>query len=125
SNRVSILLGNGDGTFQPHVDHSTAFVVGGLSEQLAVADFNNDGAPDIAAADQFANSVSLFMNSAVPTLFPAILNFGAHDPGVPSSPLTSTLTNVGTAQLNNLVPAVSPTDYSMASDCGSSLAMGA
>jgi hypothetical protein len=126
SNRVSILLGNGDGTFQPHVDHSTAFLVGGLSEQLAVADFNNDGAPDIAAADQFANSVSLFMNSAVPTLFPASLDFGAHNLGVPSSPITSTLANVGTAPLNNLAPpVVSPADYSMASDCGSGLAMGA
>jgi len=124
SNRVSIMLGNGDGTFQPHVDHGTVFVNGGLSEQLAVADFNNDGVPDIAAADQFANFVSLFLNSAVPTLFPASLNFGANDLGVPSAPQTSTLTNVGSAPLNNLAPPVVSTDYSMTSDCGTSLAVG-
>ena len=125
SNRISILLGNGDGTFKPHVDHSAAFILGGFTEQLGIADFNNDGAPDIAAADQIANSLSLFMNSATPALFPATLDFGAHDLGVPSLPLTSTLTNVGTAPINNMTPPVASGDYSMASDCGTSLAMGA
>jgi uncharacterized protein (DUF2141 family) len=40
---VGVLLGNGDGTFQP----VTAFDSGGESFSLAVADVNNDGKPDI------------------------------------------------------------------------------
>jgi hypothetical protein len=39
---VSVLWGNGDGTFQPHVDYAG----GGFSINLA--DFNQDGALDIA-----------------------------------------------------------------------------
>ena len=44
SSTVSALLGNGDGTFQPHVDYPT-----GLGpESVVVADFNHDGKPDLA-----------------------------------------------------------------------------
>jgi hypothetical protein len=41
---VSILLGNGDGTFQPHHDIAGAPNAG----TIAVGDFNRDGNPDIA-----------------------------------------------------------------------------
>jgi hypothetical protein len=41
---VSILLGNGDGTFQPHHDIAGA----PNANSIAVGDFNRDGNPDIA-----------------------------------------------------------------------------
>ena len=44
--QVSILKGNGDGTFQSGVTSD----VGGVPTSLAVSDFNNDGLPDIAAS---------------------------------------------------------------------------
>jgi hypothetical protein len=44
---VSILLGNGDGTFQNQVNFET----GGGSSGLAVGDFNRDGIPDLAVAN--------------------------------------------------------------------------
>ena len=44
SNTISIFLGNGNGTFQPHVDYAT----GTGPWDLAVADFNNDGKLDLA-----------------------------------------------------------------------------
>jgi hypothetical protein len=44
---VSVLLGNGDGTFQT-VKHYTA---GLRSEALAVGDFNGDGIPDLAVGN--------------------------------------------------------------------------
>lgn len=43
SDLMSILLGNGDGTFQPSHD----FVVGPGMNQIAVGDFNRDGAKDL------------------------------------------------------------------------------
>ncbi|HZS27446.1 MAG TPA: VCBS repeat-containing protein [Candidatus Angelobacter sp.] len=43
---VSILLGNGDGTFQPHHDIAGAPNAG----SIAVGDFNRDGNPDIATS---------------------------------------------------------------------------
>ena len=45
---VSILLGNGDGTFQPHVDYATG--VGAYS--VAVGDFNGDGKLDLAISNE-------------------------------------------------------------------------
>ncbi len=44
---VSVLLGNGDGTFQAHADYPT----NGDSQGVAVGDFNNDGNPDLVAAN--------------------------------------------------------------------------
>ncbi len=44
---VSVLLGNGDGTFQPHVDYGA-----GVDPVVAVADFNRDGSLDLAVASQ-------------------------------------------------------------------------
>src|SRR5207245_10733102 len=44
---ISILLGNGDGTFQPGV----YYAAGGGAKALVVADFNSDGKPDLAVGD--------------------------------------------------------------------------
>jgi hypothetical protein len=53
---VTILLGNGDGTFQPPVDYAA-----GVGPQgLVVGDFNRDGIPDLAVA----NTASPAGNSA-------------------------------------------------------------
>lgn len=66
SSSVSVLLGNGDGTFQPKLDFATP----GFSYCVATGDLNRDGAPDLAVANRFANSVSVFLNrSRVPSLF--------------------------------------------------------
>jgi FG-GAP-like repeat len=45
---VSVLLGNGDGTFAPKTDLATA----DHPDAVAVADFNRDGKPDLAVAAQ-------------------------------------------------------------------------
>jgi hypothetical protein len=53
SANVSVLLGNGDGTFQSAVTYAS----GGQSTlAVAVADFNGDGKPDLVTASECANS---------------------------------------------------------------------
>ncbi len=48
SGTVSILLGNGDGTFRPPVDYSTGLDT--TPDAIAVGDFNGDGRLDLAVA---------------------------------------------------------------------------
>lgn len=54
SGNVSILLGNGDGTFQPAVNYGT-----GQGGAAVPGDFNGDGKLDIAAAVRTAASISI------------------------------------------------------------------
>src|SRR5262249_35728038 len=58
---ISVLLGNGDGTFQPHQE----FLAGNSPSlySLAVADFNDDGKPDVVVTQPDANSLSLLLGN--------------------------------------------------------------
>lgn len=58
-NTVSILLGNGDGTFQPQ----KTFATGSQPSAICAADFNNDGRTDLAVTNQAANTVSIFLGN--------------------------------------------------------------
>jgi hypothetical protein len=53
---VSILLGNGDGSFQPHVDYPV-----GSPSGVAVGDFNGDGKQDLAVAN--GDSVAILLGN--------------------------------------------------------------
>ncbi len=55
SGTVSVLLGNGNGTFQGHVDYAT----GEYPEGVAVGDFNNDGNLDLVVGNDQSVSVLL------------------------------------------------------------------
>jgi uncharacterized repeat protein (TIGR02543 family) len=58
---VSILLGNGDGTFQPAVN----FGAGTTPLSVAVGDFNGDGKQDLAVANNGSNNVSILLRNCV------------------------------------------------------------
>jgi uncharacterized protein (UPF0548 family) len=53
SGGVEVLLGNGDGTFQPPVSYSSG---GYQAESIAVADVNGDDKPDLLVANECASS---------------------------------------------------------------------
>src|SRR5439155_1298688 len=59
---VVVLLGNGDGTFQP----ALPFTVGTNPESVVVGDFNRDGKLDLAVANFHSNSVSVLINTSGP-----------------------------------------------------------
>jgi hypothetical protein len=54
---ISVLLGRGDGTFQP----ASHYPVGSFASGLVVADFNNDGRSDIGVSN--SNGVSIFLGN--------------------------------------------------------------
>jgi hypothetical protein len=55
--QVSVLLGNGDGTFGA----ATTFAVGFTPRYMAVGDFNDDGRPDLAVANSDSSDVSVLL----------------------------------------------------------------
>lgn len=71
---VSVLLGNGDGTFQPAVSYSSG---GGYADAIAVADLNGDGNLDLIVANwcQSTTFCSLGTNG-LPGSFSVLLGNG-------------------------------------------------
>src|SRR6266436_5402770 len=72
SNNVSVLLGNGDGTFQTPV----AFATGTRPQSVAVGDFNGDGKLDLVVANEGSNNVSVLLGNG-DGAFQAAQNFPA------------------------------------------------
>jgi cytoskeletal protein CcmA (bactofilin family) len=72
---VDVLLGNGNGTLQTAQAASQTFVPGTLA---AVADFNQDGKPDLALTQQNTNQVSLMLNNTLPTQYPDGRSYSAY-----------------------------------------------
>jgi Flp pilus assembly secretin CpaC len=58
-NTVSVLLGNGDGTFTAATNSPLG--TGQAPTAVAISDFNADGNPDIAVTDPQTDSVSVFL----------------------------------------------------------------
>ncbi len=61
TNRVDLLLGNGDGGFTNATPESS-FPTGLDPVSLVTADFNGDGRPDLAVLNQGSNDLSIFLN---------------------------------------------------------------
>src|SRR2546422_3097341 len=68
---VSVLLGNGDGTFRA----ALTVGVGTNPFSVAVGDFNGDGVPDLAVANYGSNTVSVLLGNGDGT-FQAARTFG-------------------------------------------------
>ncbi len=66
---VTILLGNGDGTFTPAP--GSPVTVGGGPYALAVGDLNNDGKPDLVVGNQNDSTLSILLGNGDGTFTPA------------------------------------------------------
>ncbi|MGA3327934.1 MAG: choice-of-anchor D domain-containing protein [Terriglobia bacterium] len=67
SNNVTILLGNGDGTFQTAVNYT----VGSAPTDVAAGDFNGDGKLDLAVTNADSNNVTILLGNGNGTFTPA------------------------------------------------------
>jgi hypothetical protein len=61
---MSILLGNGDGTFRARVDYSTP----GEGFGLSAGDFNGDGKQDLGVTESLGNAIFTFLGNGDGTL---------------------------------------------------------
>ncbi len=82
---VGVMLGNGDGTFQPAVTYDTGDP---RSSTVAVGDFNGDGKLDLVLGNSgIANSVSALLGNGDGTFQPAVVYSTGSDYDNPSMPI--------------------------------------
>jgi glucose/arabinose dehydrogenase len=87
-NTISVLLGNGNGTFASPKTHIT----GRTPFSLATADFNRDGRLDVATANWHTNDVGVLLNRSSTAPLPAGLT-----PGLQTTPFIDI-----SSQVNNV-----------------------
>src|SRR5262249_15610689 len=108
-NDVSILLGNGDGTFQTAVNYNT----GSSPHGIAIADFNRDGVPDLAIVNECGTDLNCRIGS-VSILFGN--GDGSFRPGpVPLLPLSPLSVAVGDFNGDSVL------DLAVSQPCGTDL----
>ena len=118
---VSVLSGNGDGTFQPGV----AYPAGESLRYVAIGDFNGDHKPDLVAVDALGDAMITLLNTGVVSFSPTSpLTFPTQLLGTTSAPLSATLTNNGTTPLTISSIHYSGKPFHMRTTCGASVAPG-
>ncbi len=86
-NTISVLLGNGDGTFTPALNSPLA--TGQAPTAVTIADFNGDSLPDIAVTDPETDSVSVYLGLAQGIFAPAFeLPVGTNPTAILAASLT-------------------------------------
>jgi len=110
---TSILLGNGDGTFQSHVDYD-----GFIAYHMGVADFNGDGKLDVAVSNYTPSTVTILLqdDGTVVSLSPNKAGFPTQLVGTVSQPKPIKLTNTGTTALT-ISNITIDTNFSQLSNC--------
>jgi Flp pilus assembly secretin CpaC len=72
TNNVTILLGNGDGTFAETTGSPISSGVGNGPVAIAAADLNGDSKPDLAVVNQSDSTLSVLLNNGDATFAPGI-----------------------------------------------------
>jgi uncharacterized protein (TIGR03437 family) len=78
---VSVCLGNGDGSFQP----AMSIGAGESPSSVAHGDFNGDGKPDLATANEISNNVTALINQGSGAFLTAVSAAGLTGPVAPES----------------------------------------
>ena len=121
-NGVTVLLGNGDGTFQK----GSFYPAGGEAVAVVAADFNGDKKVDVAIADHLYSYVTTLLNTGTVTFSPTTpLTFPPNLLGTTTAPLSATLTNNGKSALSISSVKSSGTPFKVKSTCVGSVAVGA
>ena len=93
---VAVLLGSGGATFS----YSSFEPVGGFPREVAVADLNRDGNPDLASSNSGAGNVSVLLARApTASVMPDTTDFRDQQLGVESTDRTISLQNNGPPRL--------------------------
>jgi FG-GAP-like repeat/Abnormal spindle-like microcephaly-assoc'd, ASPM-SPD-2-Hydin len=116
SGYLSVLLGNGNGTFQDHVDFNLPSEAYGF----ASADFNGDGRLDFAIYD--GDDGDLLFLQVTAAVAPSSLTFQNQNVGTSSPSQALTLTNYAgtTLAIHSITfTGADPHDFSQTNNCGS------
>jgi hypothetical protein len=121
---IGIILGNGDGTFQP--TQQVAFPNAYFPFEVVVGNFNTGGGLGIAVADDSSSTVEIL----IPTLSisPGSFDFGNQAVGAASAAQDFTITNSTSQTVTFTTIGFTGTnsgDFSDTTDCGTTLASGA
>lgn len=122
---ISLLLGNGDGTFQ----HPLSYPAIAGAREVTAGDFNADGRLDLAVGNQGQGSISIFLQTGGPgvKLSRTSESFLLRTVGSVSRNQTVQLTNVGSTKLDITgitLTGANSGDFTKQSNCGASLAGG-
>jgi hypothetical protein len=97
---VSLLRGNGDGTFATRADFAIGFSLSPDPMSIATGDFNGDGRMDAAVVKEESQSVAVLLQVPVITLSTDILRFSTNQPvGVTTAAQTVTVSSEGAVNL--------------------------
>jgi len=122
ANVMTVLLGNGDGTFNRQIEYAAGSISNNVNFMTA-ADFTGDGASAVALTNFGDNTVSVFLNTPVAAFGPRGLSFPNQEIGSSSPAQTVTLSNPGAAPLT-ITDITASGDFTQTNDCGSSLGIG-
>jgi Ca2+-binding RTX toxin-like protein len=126
ANKVSILIGRGDATFDLNSHES----VESFPRQVAVGDLNGDGNNDLLTSNSGAGNVSVLLAKAPAVTVPATLAFGNQVRGTQSAEHAITVRNDGASRLRPGAVSLSGADaaqFAISSNTctGANLAVGA
>jgi type II secretory pathway component GspD/PulD (secretin) len=127
SNNITVLLGNGNGTFQ--VAPGSPFTVGANPSSVVVADFNGDGNLDFAVANEGDNTISVFKGNGSGgfTQFPsspfALQNTTSVSEKGPIALATANFRNLNLNANNSNLPALPEVDLAVANSTSNNVSI--